>query len=185
MNNYYFHSDEMIGLGHKILSLLYAYYEFDKLYREPSCRDPDVVDELRIYEEDIFKNSLLKLATLARGCDDTNNYLSNANKVFPNGVGDLKKNSQTEVLKPREACNKIIHAKSAFISYDTTNINPLWEGYLQEEKKPSRSQIYANPILTVKGTHRQDKWEAKIYLVKFIFSIALENISAWNLSGKT
>jgi hypothetical protein len=94
--------------GFRVLSFVFAAYEWDGLRRDD---DPDVLDTFLAFADDELSESLVSLAALARAADDELETLTPVDRAFSQGAGWLERGSGRERLSFREACNKILHAK--------------------------------------------------------------------------
>jgi hypothetical protein len=79
---------------------------------------------------------------------------SDCGKLFPNWAGDPKK---VEVLRLREACNKIIHATD--IRFDV--VIP------DEAMNPDGIGAYTQPHLYLYGSKDRNEWRAELSLIDF------------------
>lgn len=176
--------EPLVKLGHRLLCLFFSAYDFEVFYRDldPPLRDPDPLDDLRQFEESEISETLLTLAALARACDDEYGILETSGKVFPNGVGTLTTDKGVVPLTLREACNKIVHAKSVVCDLAKGTENPIWGKWYKDQGHVVTGEFKA-PAMIIKGT-RQNRaaWEARIEIVPFVYGVSLENISAWKIA---
>src|SRR5204862_7461789 len=87
--------ERVMRLGHQLLCVLLAAYDFPNLYRGDG--DPDPLDDLRSLEDSDLSEQLVMLAALARANDDEHQSLSAVKKVLPDGVGTIEQNGTTKV----------------------------------------------------------------------------------------
>src|ERR1039457_859485 len=120
--------DELIRLGHRVLCIALAWYDWDELRRDD---DPDPLDDLLRFDDEDFSTSLLVLASLSRALDDESNALGDAGRVLPEGVGKISSGGTKIVLTPREGCNKVIHARSRKIELSWETEHPIWNRWYQ------------------------------------------------------
>jgi hypothetical protein len=66
----------LIKTGHRLLSCLFACYDYDLLRRDD---DPDPMDDFRQFEEEEISEWILTLAAIARVTDDELSTLKNVN----------------------------------------------------------------------------------------------------------
>lgn len=172
-------SDERVTrLGHQLLCVLLAAYDFPNLYRGDG--DPDPLDDLRSLEDSDLSEQLVMLAALARANDDEQKTLSAVNKVLPDGVGAVEQNGTTKMLTPREACNKIIHAKKISFEPDWTEEHPIWHRFNKRQNAEMKGK-YKNPRITVTGTSQNGQnWKAEINAINFLLSVSTDYWK-WNL----
>ena len=176
--------EPLIKLGHRLLCLFFSAYDFEVFYRDldPPVRDPDPLDDLRQFEENEISETLLTLAALARACDDEYGLLGTSGNAFPNGVGALTTDKGVEPLTLREACNKIVHAKS--LAYDLAKgcENPIWGKWYKDQGHTVTGDFKA-PAIIIKGTRQNGTdWEARLEIVPFVYGVSLENISTWKIA---
>jgi hypothetical protein len=172
----HFISDErLIRLGHQLLCALFAAYDFPSLYREKfPYHDPDPMDDLRSLEDSDLSEQLVMLSALARANDDEHQTLSAVKKVLPDGVGTIDENGTTKVLTPREACNKIIHAKTISFEPDWSEEHPIWHRFYKRQNAEVKGK-YKNPRITVTGTAQNGQgWKADINAINFLLSVSTE-----------
>ena len=112
---------QLIKAGYRVLCIAFAAYEWDQLRRDD---DPDPLDGFLQFDEEELSEELLKLSALARANDDALNTLDQSGKAFPDGIGTLTSNGKTVPLSPREACNKIIHARKMSFDLSRSDKNP-------------------------------------------------------------
>ena len=176
----HFISDERVmRLGHQLLCVLLAAYDFPNLYRGDG--DPDPLDDLRSLEDSDLSERLVMLAALARANDDEHQSLTAVKKVLPDGVGSIEQNGTTKVLTPREACNKIIHANKISIESDWSEEHPIWHKFYKRQNAEMKGR-YKNPRITIIGTAQNGQdWKAEINAINFLLSVSTD-YSKWNLA---
>jgi hypothetical protein len=179
----HFISDErMKRLGHRLLCALFAAYDFPDLYREKfPHHETDPLDEFRALEDSDFSEHLVMLSALARANDDEHQTLATLGKTLPNGVGVLVEEGKTRPLTAREACNKIIHAKTISYELDWSEEHPIWNRFFERQNMEVRGK-YKNPKIKVTGTaHNGRAWEADINAINFLLGVSTE-FWKWNLA---
>jgi hypothetical protein len=169
--------DRLIRLGHQLLCALFAAYDFPDLYRDRGDyphHEPDPIDDLRSLEDSDFSEHLVMLSALARVNDDERQTLSTVEKVLPNGVGALEENGTTKPLTPREACNKIVHAKKISYELDWCEEHPIWNRFYEKQRAEVRGK-FKNPRITVTGaTQSGREWKAEINAINFLLAVSTE-----------
>ena len=165
-----------------MISLMLASYDFPKLYREePPYHDPDPLDDLRQFEDADFSENLVMISALARVNDDERGTLTSLEANFPDGVGLLTENGNQLALSPREACNKIIHAKSISFEQEWSTEHPIWHRYFGRQGVEVNDN-YKNPKLIVDGERQNGReWKAEINAINFLLSVSIE-YGRWNLA---
>ena len=178
----HFISDEkLVRLAHQMICMMLASYDFPNLYREkyPS-HDPDPLDDLRQFEDADFSENLVMLSALARVNDDERGTLKVLEKNFPEGVGVLTEKEKTVALTPREACNKIIHAKNISFELDWSKEHPIWWRFFNRQGVDVKGD-YKNPKLVVEGERQNgNQWKTEINAINFLLSVSIE-YGKWNL----
>lgn len=166
--------------GYRLLCALFAAYDFPVLRRDD---DPDPLDSFLEYQEEEMSEDLIKLAAICRACDDELGILKDLEGNFPAGVGELVINKgKPQPLNIREACNKIIHAKSVEYDFAWSEANPIWERWFKSQGYKVRNQ-YKVPALKLSGKQVNGKeWMARVELVPFIFATSLWNMWQWKLA---
>lgn len=135
---------------HRLLAIFLASKNFSELCENYPGEGFDPIHKIQEVEEDEITRILLSLAITARVVDDREN------KVFERvsaGCGIIQKNilsEEVEILDLREACNKIIHAKS--VRYDVEEFNV---------------QIYLNPFIYLYGSFQGKQWRVNLDIIKF------------------
>ena len=175
-------NEPLIKLGHRLLCMFFAAYDFESFYRDqdkPMLRDPDPLDDFRQFEENEISEILLTLAALSRACDDEYGLLGMADGALPQGVGTLTTDKGIEPLTLREACNKIVHAQSLVYDLAKGTENPIWGKWYKNQGHTVTGDFKA-PAIIIKGSRRNGKpWEARIELVPFVYGVSVENINQW------
>lgn len=174
--------DRLIRLGYQLLCALFAAYDFQDLYRdEYPLHDPDPLDDLRSLEDTDFSENLVMLSALARANDDERQTLSAVEKALPNGVGTLEETGTTKPLTPREACNKIIHAKTISYGLAWSEEHPIWNRFYVSQGAKVRGK-YKNPRITLTGAAQSGReWKAEINAINFLLGVSTEYWK-WNLA---
>jgi len=173
--------DQLVRLGHRVLCLAFAWYEWEKFRREEQATDP--IDSLLRFDDDELSSTLLSLASLARALDDQTSVLGEAGRVFPNGVGYLEIDGSRESLSPREACNKIIHASRVNIDTAVVDRNPIWDRWYRSQGHDVHG-VFKAPALLLEGSRQNGKgWFARVELVPYAYATALGDVTRWNLAA--
>jgi hypothetical protein len=176
--------DRLIRLAHRLLCALLAAYDFPDLYRDRGDypnHDPDPFDDLRALEDSDFSEHLVMLCGLARVNDDIHQTLAAVDKVLPEGVGTLEENGTTKRLSPRDACNKIIHAKTISYELDWCEEHPVWNRFYERQRVEVRGS-FKNPKITITGiTQSEREWKAKVNAINFLLSVSTDYWK-WNLA---
>ena len=128
---------------------------------------------LPIKEEQKIKQYLISIAIKLRMID----YLMkdhNRENHLPNddNVGFIKTNNCKNILSIREACNKIIHARSLKFVY----------------RKTKDKMTYLKPIVYFSGQKNKKDWKASIDIFKFAeiaVYVSNEYDEIWDVSGYT
>lgn len=97
---------------------------------------------------------LLSSAVIARVMDDKNKDLSQYNTSCGILISDLNNPTETIDLQLREACNKIIHAKT--IKYDV------------EVESHGYSQRYFNPYIYYYGSLGKKDWKVQLNVIDYV-----------------
>lgn len=169
----------LIKAGHRLLSCLFASYDFDLLRRDD---DPDPMDVFRQFEDEEVSEWILKLAAIARITDDELGTLKAIEPNFPSGVGMLEEGGRAQPLSIREACNKVIHAKSARYEFGWTEEHPIWGRWFKSMGYEVTGK-YRNPILHLDGSRANGQpWGASLNLVPFILATAMWDMWKWKLA---
>ncbi|MBC2733029.1 MAG: hypothetical protein HF981_01605 [Desulfobacteraceae bacterium] len=128
---------------------------------------------LTIQEKQKIKEFLISIAIKIRMIDDImRQYDTNIYDHIDNNVGFLKIKSDKKKynLSVREACNKIIHAKSLTFNYNAT-----------------KDKIeYLKPIVNFIGKKNKNHWKATIDIYKFVEQAVYfsnEYDENWSISG--
>jgi len=165
--------DTLKRIGYRLLCSVYAEYEWPNLRRDS---DPDVLDSFLEHSDEEISELLVSLAALARAADDALDTLAQLEKTFPQGVGTLLINDTKTVLSLRQACNKIIHAKTSRWDFAVEERNPLYDAYFKAQGMDVRGS-YKNPKAIISGEDRGGTWEATLFVVPFVIAVA--NWDAW------
>ena len=172
---------QLIKAGYRVLCIAFAAYEWDQLRRDD---DPDPLDGFLQFDEEELSEELLKLSALARANDDALNTLDQSGKAFPDGVGTLTSNGKTVPLSPREACNKIIHARKMSFDLSRSDKNPIWEKWYASQGHSVRGDFKV-PALLLEGEHvKTGPWEVRLELIPFVYAVALPDVWQWNMTGE-
>ena len=161
--------------GFRLLALLYAEYEWGELRRDD---DPDVLDNFTAEATDLISEDLVALAAMARAQDDELQTLTLLQTVFPQGVGTLHSGRATQALTPREACNKILHARKFHYRLDFSETNPLYE-HLYKRMGWRRTGRFKSPILVLEGERNREPWQAQVEAVPFIIATSAPAVHTW------
>jgi len=164
--------------GYRLLCSLYAEYEWNSLRRDD---EHDVLDDFVAESDDRISEDLVSLAAMARASDDELETLSSLDAVFPNGVGTLTVGAEVSDLSPREACNKVLHARKFHCRLELSDTNPLYEAYYRSQGQTVRGQ-FKNPILVIEGDHRRVPWTAEIFAVPFIIATSGPGVHQWKFA---
>jgi len=171
---------QLIKAGHRVLCIAFAAYEWDALRRDD---DPDPLDGLLEFEDEELSEELLKLSALARANDDASNILDQSGETFPGGVGVVISSDKTSPLSPREACNKLIHARKMKWDLARSIKHPIWETWYESRGYSVRGD-FKTPALLLEGEHfKTGPWKARLELVPFVYAVALTDVTRWNLKG--
>jgi hypothetical protein len=169
----------LIKAGHRLLSCLFASYDYDLLRRDD---DPDPMDDFRQFEEEEISEWILTLAAVARITDDELGTLKTIEPNFPDGVGVLEEGGKQVPLTIREACNKVIHAKTVHYEFGWTEENPIWGRWFRAQGHEVKGK-YKAPVLLLEGTRQNgDPWKAKLELVPFVLAAAMWDMWKWKLA---
>jgi hypothetical protein len=169
----------LIKTGHRLLSCLFASYDYAVLRRDD---DPDPMDNFQQFEDEEISEWLLTLAAIARVTDDELGTLKNVEKNFPDGVGTLEEGGQESPLSIREACNKIIHAKKVQYEFGWTEENPIWGRWFRAQGYDVKGK-YKAPALLLEGTRQNGlTWKARVELVPFVIATAMWDMWKWKLA---
>jgi hypothetical protein len=182
MNNGHFISDDMlVRAGYGLLTSVFAAYDLNDLRRDS---DPDPLDDLRRFEDEVQTGRLITLAAVARVLDDDTKQLDGASSAFPGGVGWLEVSGRRTHLSIRDACNKIIHARAILYDLSWADENPLWGRWYAAFGHDVRGKFKA-PALELSGSRGSSEWRARVELVPFVIATALTDAYKWNLGGLT
>jgi hypothetical protein len=135
---------------HRLLAIFLASKNFAKLCESYPGEGFDPIYKIQEVEEDEITRILLSLAITARVVDDREN---NVFERYSASCGTIQKDilsEEVEILDLREACNKIIHAKS--VRYDVEELN---------------IQIYLNPFIYLYGSVQGKQWRVNLDIIKF------------------
>lgn len=111
--------------------------------------------------DDIFAKELIELSALARVSLDIDGKFGS--KAI---IGTLTQDKKQCELSFRQACNKIIHAKTLEVDFAWSDKHPLDNG--QNGYDESLAKTFKNPIIKTTGTYREKDWKAGIWFVKYI-----------------
>lgn len=161
--------------GYRLLCLLYAEYEWVQLRRDD---EHDVLDDFAAESTDLISEDLVALAAMARAQDDEFQSLSLLKNTFPAGVGSLESSGKVVPLTPREACNKILHARKFYYKLELSETNPLYERYYQRLGCTRRGTFKA-PRLVLEGERNGEAWRAEVEAVLFVIALAGPNVHSW------
>lgn len=111
--------------------------------------------------DNIFAKELIELSALARVYVDVDDTFGSKQIV-----GSLSEDSRQRNLTFRQACNKIIHARTYKVRLDWSSKHPLdngGNGYGESDIKK-----FKNPIIKTAGTYQKKEWKADIFFLKYI-----------------
>ena len=113
------------------------------------------------FEQSEIEHLIIQIATLIRVYDDQIRKLPGikVENIYNPDVGELYsefKKRNKEALRLREACNKIIHAKT--IKYEIEKKSTIWQSYLK-------------PFIYLYGEKNRKKWKAVLDIKRFCLSI--------------
>jgi hypothetical protein len=169
----------LIKIGHRLLSCLYATYDFEQLRRDD---DPDPMDDFCQFVDEDVSEWILTLAAIARITDDEQGTLKAVEPNFPNGVGALAEGDKQTPLSIREACNKIIHATAVRYEFAWSEENPIWRNWFRLQGYEDKGQ-YKTPALLLDGVRQNGQdWSARVELVPFILAAAMWDMWKWKLA---
>lgn len=151
-----------------VLACLYGMEEIWKL--TPPGGQHETFTVIYSKGEELFEKHILSLATIARIKDQGINSLSKHTMKNPSGVGELTENKKTTTLTAREACNKIIHANTAKINWETIKGHPIYHDVYME-KYGDDEESYRHPFLFLSGYHLNKEWEAKINMIVWVHAV--------------
>jgi hypothetical protein len=97
---------------------------------------------------------LLSSAVIARVVDDRDKYLKDYNTKCGKLIEDLQREDVLKDLYLREACNKIIHAKT--VRYDV------------EVERHGYDQRLFNPYMYYYGTYKGKQWKAILNVIEYV-----------------
>lgn len=135
---------------HRLLSIFLASKNFARLCENYPGEGFDPIYKIQEVEEDEIIRILLSLAITARVVDDRENKVL---EQQGSDCGTLQKNIkilEMDTLEIREACNKIIHART--VRFDVEELNV---------------QRYLNPIIYLYGSVNSNQWRAQLDVIKF------------------
>ena len=155
--------------GYKLLCLVLAKYDLEKLQYYNGAND--VFEQLMEHENTELNTSIMSLAALARANDDVGGGLKAHDDENTDGVGILIVEGKETKLSSREACNKIIHSKSAIWRLDETDEHPLYEEKYKE-RGITLDINYKNPVLLLEGVNNKKEWKAEVNVIKWVISAA-------------
>lgn len=169
-----------IKAGYRLLCSLFAAYDFPVFRRDD---DPDPLDDFLQYSDEDISENLIKLAAIARACDDELGILKNIEPNFPKGIGQLiLEGEKSKPLTIREACNKIIHAKVVEYDFAWSEENPIWGQWFKAQGYEVKNK-YKTPALRLRGEHQNGKqWTARVELVPFVLATSMWNMWKWKLA---
>ena len=154
--------DTLIKAGHRLLSALFASYDFPLFFRDD---DPDPLHDFLQFEHEEISENLLTISAISRALDDEVGRLEAIEPNFPKGVGWLQtQGANQEPLCIRDACNKIIHAKVVKYDFAWIEENPIWGKWYKDQGFEVRKQ-YKAPAVNLEGEHQSGKkWSARVEL---------------------
>jgi len=119
--------------------------------------------------DDVFAKELIELSALARVSLDVDNTFGSKDIV-----GSLSQDGKQNDLTFREACNKIIHAKTYTVDLAWSEKHPLDNG--RNGYGESDINRFKNPIVKTVGEYNEKEWQADILFLKYI-SVLREHFS--------
>ncbi|MBI2182507.1 MAG: hypothetical protein HYU31_17025 [Deltaproteobacteria bacterium] len=170
--------DTLKRLGYRLLCSVYAEYEWRGLRRDS---DPDVLDSFLARADEEISELLVSLSALARAADDELGTLTQLEKVFPNGVGTVDVDGHSKPLSPREACNKIIHAKSLDWDFPIEERNPIYNDYYVSQGLDVKGS-FRNPKAILSGVHGRVPWRCTISIVPFVVAVSNWDVGHWRFA---
>jgi hypothetical protein len=135
---------------HRLLAIFLSSRHFAELCERYPGEEFDPIYKIQEVEEDEITRILLSLAVTARVVDDREERVF---ELVGSDCGILQKdlrNQETDVLEIREACNKLIHAKT--VRFDVEELGV---------------QRYLNPTIYLYGTLQGKDWRAQLDVIKF------------------
>lgn len=152
-----------------VLSDFYALYEMEQYAIFDDPRDSFYYMHGLI--ADRLERAILTLASLARANDDGGEGFRLHKEKRPQGVGTLVEEHATSILTAREACNKIIHAKTAKFLLEEENGHPIFQELLVRDLGEFDCS-YKRPKIQVTGERQGGKeWAAVIDVVLWIHAV--------------
>lgn len=152
-----------------VLADFYALYEMQQytIFEDPR----DTFYYVQGLIADRLERAILTLASLARANDDGGEGFRLHSKKRPEGVGTLIEVETTSVLTAREACNKIIHAKTAKFAFDEERGHPIYQHLLVRDFGEF-DRTFKRPKIYVTGERHGGKgWAATIDVVLWIHAV--------------
>jgi hypothetical protein len=144
----------------KLTSLLLGKYDFIDL-SHPSHEYWCPFENFAIRFDDVFIKELMELSVLARVSIDVDNTFDS--KII---VGTLSEDGKQSNLPFRQACNKIIHAKTCNVELAWSEKHPLYNG--RNGYGESDISKFKNPIVKTAGEHNKKEWQSEILFLKYI-----------------
>jgi hypothetical protein len=135
---------------HRLLAIFLSSRHFAELCERYPGEGFDPIYKIQEVEADEITRILLSLAVTARVVDDREERIS---ELVGSDCGVLQKDldiQETDVLGIREACNKLIHAKT--VRFDVEELGV---------------QRYLNPMIYLYGTLQGKHWRAQLDVIKF------------------
>jgi len=161
-------SDTVHSHAFSLLASLFGMEEVWKL--TPPNGDHEVFTELHHEGTEQFQKHMMALAIFSRVRDQGMNTLSKHSENFPNGVGELTKNGESTPLTAREACNKIVHAQSAKIEWESVSQHPVYSE-IYRERYGEHDEKLRHPFILISGELHKNKWEAKINVIQWVHAV--------------
>ena len=153
--------------GYELISLVFSKYELS-LLKNPIDEYCCPVIQLQKDEDKHIFDSLISFAAMMRVNDDLSQYSDKHLEENPEGVGSITTKENKEPLSLREACNKIIHAKSVEFKLEYQEEHPLYPNYDGGLYSKEEWQKYKNPTITLHGDFNGSSWTAEIELINFV-----------------
>jgi len=135
---------------HRLLAIFLASRHFAELCDRYPGEGFDPIYKIQEVEDDEITRILLNLAVTARVIDDREQQVFD---LVGSDCGILQRDLQkpeTDVLEIREACNKLIHAKTVRFDVEEMGV-----------------QRYLNPVIYLYGSLQGKNWRVQLDIIKF------------------
>jgi hypothetical protein len=143
-------TDNAVVELYRLLAIFLASRHFAELCEGYPGEGFDPIYKIQAVKEDEITRILLNLAVTARVIDDRE---QRAFELVGSNCGTLQKDLQRldiDDLEIREACNKLIHAKT--VRFDVEELGV---------------QSYLNPVIYLYGNLQGKDWRAQLDIIKF------------------